>query len=164
MKLVDATEFCPPPQGDQERGKEIVLIKQCCEMQDAIFAKVAAAIKPGMRDIDVTGLAEYEGRLLGSEQGIFLGSSAPVGQSGALRASVTSRAARLQKGDHLVFLIENNGPGGYYAEIARTLVLGKASNEIIDGFVGRVGGAGLHASLMKPTHRAPTSPRPTTNI
>src|SRR5439155_16175833 len=31
-------------------------------------------------------------------------------------------------------LIENNGPGGMYTEIARTIVLGKASNEVLDGF------------------------------
>ena len=102
-------------------------------MQDAIFAKVAANIKPGMRDIDVTALAEHTGRVLGSEQGIFLGSSAPVGQP-ARFAGRHFQGRTLQKGDHLVLLIENNGPGGYYAEIARTLVLGKASNELIDGF------------------------------
>ena len=62
-------------------------------MQDAIFAKVASNIKPGMRDIDVTALAQHEGQVRGSEQGIFLGSSAPVGQrAGSCRA--TSRAAR----------------------------------------------------------------------
>ena len=31
-------------------------------------------------------------------------------------------------------LIENNGPGGFYTEISRTIVLGKASPELIDGF------------------------------
>ena len=62
-------------------GEEIGLIRRCAEMQDAVFAKIARAIKPGMRDIDVTALAQHEGQVLGSEQGIFLGNSAPVGQS-----------------------------------------------------------------------------------
>jgi Xaa-Pro aminopeptidase len=147
-KFVDATEFIDLLKAIKS-AEEIVLIKQCCEMQDAIFAKVAAAIKPGMRDIDVTGLAEYEGRLLGSEQGIFLGSSAPVGQP-ARFAPRHFQGRTLQKGDHLVLLIENSGPGGYYAEIARTLVLGKASNEIIDGFEAMREAQDYTLSLMKP--------------
>lgn len=130
-------------------AEEIALIETCCAMQDAIFAKVAATIKPGMRDIDVTGLAEFEGRMRGSEQGIFLGSSAPVGQP-ARFAPRHFQGRTLQKGDHLVLLIENNGPGGYYAEIARTLVLGKASNELIDGFEAMREAQDHTLALMKP--------------
>src|SRR5438034_6811602 len=56
----------------------------------------------------------------------------------------------LRAGDHLVLLIENNGPGGFFAEIARTLVLGKASNELIDGFEA-MKEAQIHTlALMKP--------------
>jgi Xaa-Pro aminopeptidase len=30
--------------------------------------------------------------------------------------------------------VENNGAGGFYTEISRTFVLGKASNELLEGF------------------------------
>jgi Xaa-Pro aminopeptidase len=40
----------------------------------------------------------------------------------------------LAKGDHKSLLIENNGLGGFYTELSRTIVLGKASQELIDGF------------------------------
>jgi len=40
----------------------------------------------------------------------------------------------LSGGDHLSLLIEVNGPGGFFCEIARTLVLGKASAELLEGF------------------------------
>jgi Xaa-Pro aminopeptidase len=90
-------------------------------------------IRPGMTGNDITALAQYEGRLLGSEQGLFLGSSAPLGQASRfLDRHLQARA--LKPGEHFTLLIENNGPGGFYAEIARTIVLGKASNELIDGF------------------------------
>ena len=90
-------------------------------------------IKPGMSGNDVTALAQYEGRVLGSEQGIFLGSSAPLGQASRfLDRHLQGR--KLKPGEHFSLLIENNGPGGMYTEIARTIVLGKASNELIDGF------------------------------
>jgi hypothetical protein len=62
------------------------LIRAAAEMQDEIFAKVLAHIKPGMRDIDVTAYAQYEGQRLGSEQGIFLGGSAPRTSSAPIRS------------------------------------------------------------------------------
>jgi Xaa-Pro aminopeptidase len=40
----------------------------------------------------------------------------------------------LSRGDHLSLLIEINGPGGFYTEIARTIVLGRASSELLEGF------------------------------
>ena len=56
----------------------------------------------------------------------------------------------LRAGDHMVLLIENNGPGGFFAEIARTLVLGKASNQLIDGLEAEKEAQHYTLSLMKP--------------
>jgi Xaa-Pro aminopeptidase len=146
--FVDATDFVDRLKAIKSE-EEIALITRCCEMQDAVFAKVGSAIKPGMTDNDVTALAEYTGRLLGSEQGIFLGNSAPVGQKAPF-APRHVQGRTLKPGDHLVLLIENNGPGGFYAEIARTLVLGKASNELIDGFEAMREAQDHTLALMKP--------------
>jgi Xaa-Pro aminopeptidase len=146
--FVDATEFVDQLKAIKSE-EEIGLITQCCAMQDAVFAKVASTIKPGMRDIDVTALAQHEGQVRGSEQGIFLGSSAPLGQP-ARFAPRHFQGRTLKEGDHLVLLIENNGPGGFFAEIARPLVLGKASNELIDGFEAMREAQDYTLSLMKP--------------
>jgi Xaa-Pro aminopeptidase len=94
---------------------------------------VLAHVRPGMRDIDVTSLGQHEALQLGSEQGIFLGGSSPVG----VRSPFVPRhmqGRRLSKGDHLSLLIEVNGPGGFFTELARIIVLGTASNELKDGF------------------------------
>ena len=147
-QFVDATEFIDRLKAVKS-PEEIALIKRCCAMQDAIFDKVAKAIMPGMTDNDVTALAEHTGRVLGSEQGIFLCSSAPVGQP-ARFAGRHFQGRTLRAGDHMVLLIENNGPGGFFAEIARTLVLGKASNELIDGFEAMKEAQDYTLSLMKP--------------
>lgn len=130
--VVDATEFVDRLKAVKS-PEEIELIRAAADMQDNIFANVLAHIEPGMRDIDVTAYAQYEGQRLGSEQGIFLGSSAPLGQASLFRGRHL-QGRTLKAGDHLALLIENNGPGGFYTEIARTIVLGKASNELIDGF------------------------------
>jgi Xaa-Pro aminopeptidase len=53
-------------------------------------------------------------------------------------------------GEHFTLLIENNGPGGFYTEIARTIVLGKASNELIDGFESMKEAQAHTLRLLKP--------------
>jgi len=113
--------------------EEIALIRRTAEMQDVVFGKVLSQIKPGMRDLEVAALAQYEGQLLGSEQGIFLGMSARLGRP-AFFAQRHFQGRAIQAGDHMSFLIENNGLGGFYTELARTIVLGKASHELINGF------------------------------
>jgi Xaa-Pro aminopeptidase len=118
-------------------------------MQDAVFASVLKFIRPGMSDIDVSAFAQQEGQRLGSEQGIFLGGSSPVG----VRSPFVPRYMQgrlLKEGDHRSLLIENNGPGGFYTEIARTIVLGKASNELKDGFETVREAQDYSLSLIKP--------------
>jgi Xaa-Pro aminopeptidase len=113
--------------------EEIAAIRMAALMQDEIFARLLAKVKPGMRDTDITALAQYEGRLLGSEQGLFLGRSAPLG----MRAGFADRHQQgrtLKAGEHFTILIENNGPGGLYTELARTMVFGKTSQQLLDGF------------------------------
>jgi Xaa-Pro aminopeptidase len=56
----------------------------------------------------------------------------------------------LKKGDHLSLLIEINGPGGFYTEIARTIILGRASNELKDGFEAVREAQEFSLSLIKP--------------
>ena len=129
--------------------EEIALIRRTAELQDAVFARVLAAIKPGMRDIDVTSLAQHEGQLLGSEQGIFLGCSARLGSvAGFVPRHLQGRT--IQPGDHFALLIEINGPGGFYAEIARTIVLGRASNELLEGFAQVLAAQDHTLSLIRP--------------
>jgi len=130
--FVDATDLVDRIKAIKST-EEIALIRRSAEMQDAVFAGVLKHIRPGMRDIDVTAFAQQEGQRLGSEQGIFLGGSSPIGtRSPFVPRFMQGRT--LSAGDHLSLLIENNGPGGFYTEIARTIVLGKASNELKDGF------------------------------
>jgi len=131
-EISDETEFIDHAKAVKS-AEEIALIRKAAEMQDAVFAKVLSHIKPGMRDLEVAALAQYEGQLLGSEQGIFLGMSAKLGQP-AFFAQRHFQGRTLRPGDHMSLLIENNGAGGFYTELSRTFVLGKASQELIDGF------------------------------
>ena len=159
--FVDATEFIDRLKAiKSEEEKE--LIRKCAEMQDAIFARVLSEIKPGMSGNDLTALAQYEGRVRGSVQGIFLGSTAPLGQASRF-LNRHFQGRKLKPGEHFSMLIENNGPGGMYTEIARTIVLGKASNELDRRLRIDEGGAGAHAASAQARRiTAPRSPPSTT--
>ena len=147
-EIVDATDPIDRLKAVKS-AEEIARIRRTAEMQDEVFAKVCAAVRPGMRDIELTALGQYEGQIRGSEQGIFLGGSAPLGErSPFMPRSMQGR--KLRKGDHLSLLIENNGAGGLYTEIARTIVLGRASNELKDGFAAVREAQDHTLSMIKP--------------
>jgi Xaa-Pro aminopeptidase len=131
-KFVDATDWVDRIKAIKSE-EEIALIRRAAAMQDAQWAKILPKIKPGLRDFELTALAQYEGELLGSEQGLFRCSSAPLGEPAVLRGR-HYQGRTMQQGDYMTLLIENNGPGGHYAELARTFVLGKASQELRDAF------------------------------
>jgi Xaa-Pro aminopeptidase len=147
-EIVDATEEIDAIKAIKSE-EEMALIRRCAEMQDEIFASVCKKVKPGMRDNDITALAQYEGRLLGSEQGLFLGTSAPLGEP-ANFADRYLQGRVLKEGEHFALLIENSGPGGMYTEIARTMVFGKATNELLDGFESVKEAQAHTLSLIKP--------------
>jgi Xaa-Pro aminopeptidase len=128
----DETDFIDRVKAVKSR-EEIALIRQTAAMQDIVFRKVLSHIKPGMRDLELAALAQYDGQLLGSEQGIFLGMSARLGQP-AFFAQRHFQGRTLRPNDHMSLLIENNGAGGFYAELSRIIVLGKASQDLMEGF------------------------------
>jgi Xaa-Pro aminopeptidase len=146
--FVDATEFVDRLKAIKSK-EERDLIRKAAAMQDEIFNRLLEKIRPDMTDNDITALVQYEGRRLGSEQGLFLGSSAPLGQASRF-LDRHLQARTLKPGEHFTLLIENNGPGGFYTEIARTIVLGKASNELIDGFESMKEAQANTLRLLKP--------------
>jgi Xaa-Pro aminopeptidase len=130
-------------------AEEIALIRQTAALQDQVFAEVCDFIRPGITDRDVTSYAESVGRRLGSDQGIYLGLSAPMGQpSRFMNRPFQTRT--LEQGDHMSMLIEVNGPGGLYLEIARTMVLGAADDHLLAAFENVRSAQDHTLSLMKP--------------
>ncbi len=123
----DAVDRIKAIKSDEERA----LIRTVAAMQDEVMARVAAFIRPGQRDFEIAAYAQYQGQLLGSEQGIFLNSSAPPGQAASFRPR-SLQGRTLQAGDVFSLLIENNGAGGFYTELSRIFVLGRASAELRD--------------------------------
>ncbi len=107
---------------------ELGLIRRTAAMQDEVMRRVRDHIRPGMHDFEVAAFAQYQGQLLGSDQGIFLCSSAPAGKPVGSRPPI-EQGRRMEKGDWFKLLVENTGPGGFYTELSRVFVLGRASSE-----------------------------------
>jgi Xaa-Pro aminopeptidase len=124
-------------------------MRRVAAMQDEVMARVRGFIRPGLKDFEIAAYAQYVGQQLGSEQGIFLCSSAPWGEAAGFRPR-SLQGRTLESGDVYSLLIENNGAGGYYTELSRIFVLGRAPRELLDAHA-TVLEAQRHAlSLLKP--------------
>ncbi|WP_425228938.1 M24 family metallopeptidase [Sphingomonas sp.] len=106
---------------------EIVVIREVAAMQDRATAAAFDAIRPGGRDRDVTAAAECLSLREGSEQGLYMVASSPVGVGVQFRNRHYQDRV-IQPGDQVALLIENAGIGGFYCEIGRTAVLGRATD------------------------------------
>ena len=130
---------------DEERRH----IRQVAAMQDQVLAGVRDFIRPGLRDFEVAAYAQYMGQMLGSEQGIFLCSSASPGWAASFRPR-SLQGRTLQRGDVYSLLVENNGAGGFYTEASRIFVLGAASAELRELHAQVVEAQSFALSLLKP--------------
>jgi len=113
-------------------AEEIEIVRRSCAIQDEVMRRVAEHIKPGMRDFEVYAWAQYQCQLLGSEGGLFLGSSGTLTGEPAAYRPRSQMGREIRKGDTFMLLVENSGPGGYYTEIARPFILGKAPQYMKD--------------------------------
>jgi Xaa-Pro aminopeptidase len=146
--VIDATDMVDRIKAIKS-AEERALIRQVAEMQDEVMHRVAAFIRPGLKDFEVAAYAQYVGQQLGSEQGIFLCSSAPWGVAASFRPR-SMQGRTLQAGDVYSLLVENNGAGGYYTELSRIFVLGKAPQELLDAHAAVLDAQQFALSLLRP--------------
>jgi Xaa-Pro aminopeptidase len=131
-KFVDATDMVDRIKIIKS-PEELDRIRETAAMQDEAMQAAFDAVKPGMRDSDVAAVAQFYGQQHGSEQGIFLCASAPMGTP-CMFGPRHVQNREIRDGDQLTLLVENNGAGGYFTELGRTCVLGAASQELKDEF------------------------------
>jgi Xaa-Pro aminopeptidase len=131
-KFVDASDMVDRIKAVKS-AEELDAIRRTAALQDKAMEETFAAIRPGMTELQVAAVAEHAGHKYGSEQGLFLAGSGPVGTA-AIFANRYQQNRVLREGDQFTILIENNGPGGFYTELGRTGVLGRASQEMKDEF------------------------------
>jgi len=129
--------------------EEIAMMRQVAKMQDTAMKAVFDQIRPGMTDLQVAAIAEKVGHDHGSEQGLFLCASSPLGVPPVF-ANRHQQNRVIQDGDQFTILIENSGVGGFYAELGRTCVLGKATQEMKEEYEFVLKAQKFTTSLLKP--------------
>jgi Xaa-Pro aminopeptidase len=148
VEMVDATDIVDRIKAIKS-AEERSLIRQVAAMQDEVMRRVREFIRPGLKDFEIAAYAQYVGQQLGSEQGIFLCSSAPWGQAASFRPR-SMQGRTLERGDIYSLLVENNGAGGYYTELSRIFVLGTAPPELIDAHAAVLDAQRFALTLLKP--------------
>ena len=104
-------------------AEEMELVKRAALMQDGAMRAAFAAVKPGMRNTEVAAIAQQYSVSHGSENGIYLCASMPLGRPSKF-ANKHLQNRVIQKGDQIALLVEDNGPGGMYTELGRSCVVG----------------------------------------
>ncbi len=130
-------------------AEEMELVKRAAAMQDGAMRAAFAAVKPGMRDIEVAAVAQHYSLAHGSENGIYLCASMPFGTPSKFgNRHVQNRV--IQKGDQIALLVEDNGPGGMYTELGRSCVVGKVPQQMKDELEFCKASRKLTLDLLKP--------------
>jgi Xaa-Pro aminopeptidase len=129
-KYVDASELVDRVKVIKS-AEELELVRRAAIMQDGAMQAAFAAIKPGMRDTEVAAVAVHYSQDHGSENGIYLCASTPLGIAAKFgQRHVQNRT--IKKGDTLALLVEDSGPGAMFTELGRTCVLGKVPQAMKD--------------------------------
>jgi len=130
-------------------GEEIGLIRRTAALQDAVLEQVRKKVRPGMRDADIHAEVLSAAVRQGSERQLILVGSAPRGVPAVFQPPHHQNRI-IREGDQVSLLIEVNGPGGYYAEIARMFSVGQPTQELVDAFAYAVEAQTHSLNLMKP--------------
>jgi Xaa-Pro aminopeptidase len=111
--------------------EEQQLIARTAELQDGAMQAAADAISAGKLEAEVIAAAQFWSQCRGSEYGAYLCGSAPAGEPAQFYPPHMAQR-RIDDGDVISILVENSGAGGYFAELGRTFVLGRAVQQLVD--------------------------------
>jgi Xaa-Pro aminopeptidase len=148
VELVDMTDEIDAIKAVKS-PEEIDRCREACRVQDIICAAMPTIIRPGKYEYQIRGeIVKILFDLGGEEFLIMIGSSSPGSQTGQFHPFYQNR--QIKKGDQVLIMIEVNGPGGYYGEIARTWSLGEPPEELVKAYAAAVEAQHLAARLLKP--------------
>lgn len=130
VDVIGAGAFVDPIKAVKSPAEQAV-VRATAALQDEALAHAFAIAKPGMRESDVGAEVQRFCQERGSEGGMYMVGSAPIGEPATF--SIRHMQNRIiEAGDQLTFVVENSGPGGYYSHVGRTAVFGRPTRKLRD--------------------------------
>jgi Xaa-Pro aminopeptidase len=147
--FVDATDWTDELRVPKS-AEEIGMIRETAAMQDACFDHLRNVIQPGMRGYEVYAEVMYFCTKRACSRMNCMVNSAPLGSP--ISPTVSHLGGRqIKEGDQVFVLIEGNGPGGQWTELARTFVVkAEPTPALIEAFAHSVEGQELVTRRMVP--------------
>jgi Xaa-Pro aminopeptidase len=148
-RFVDASELVDRIKVIKSQ-EELELIRRTAQMQDGAMKAAFDGVRPGMRDTEVAAIAQHYSQVHGSENGIYLCASTPLGQPAKFSQRHMQNRV-IQRGDSIALLVEDSGPGGMYTELGRTCVVGaKVPSQMKDELAFCMEARKVTLDLLKP--------------
>lgn len=147
VEFVDATEMVDYIKAIKS-PEEIQRIRWSAAVHDKLYAAMPAIFRPDRYEYEITNDIRALGGELGAE--CIVNISIGTDPNTPVKGVVPWQYRRTKMGDKMFCLIELNGPGGYYSEALRTLVLGEPPKEYVDAAETAAKCLDLIASMMKP--------------
>lgn len=120
--FVDATDYVDHLRAARS-PEEIEMLRETAAIQDALFGHLSKIIKPGMHDHDIYAEVSCFCERRGTSRLLCLVNSGPAGTLVPF-AEYPLQGRQIKAGDEITVLVEGNGPGGQFTELARKFVLG----------------------------------------
>lgn len=122
VEFIDATNLIDEIKAVKSQD-EIEAIKRTVTLHDQVCQMVPGIVRPGMYEYELR--AEVNKYLIakGSEENLVMMCSARPGTP-TVKLHSFFQNKKIEDGDNLIFMIEANGGGGYYAEIVRGFCIG----------------------------------------
>ena len=115
--------------------EEQAAICRAAALQDELMALALRTIRPGLLEAELTATLRAHAQARGAEGGIILAGSGPQGTFAPFKP-IARQNRHIEPGDVVALLVENSGPGGYFTEIARNFVVGKAEAVVAEAIRG----------------------------
>jgi Xaa-Pro aminopeptidase len=129
--------------------EELKFVQKAAITQDYVAEAIPSFLLPGKYEYEIRHqICQLLGDLGSEEQLIMIG-SAPQGQRAGHKAHFFQNR-RIERGDQVMIMLEPNGPGGYWAELGRTYVLGEIPRELLEVWDDALKAQAYTASLLKP--------------
>lgn len=148
VALHDATDMVDEIKAVKS-AEELSLIWKTIEMQDIMWGATLALVRPGVREYEIRSEIKHLLTNMGSEEQLIMMGSAPAGSPAGHKPSFFQNRT-LQQGDQIMIMIEVNGLGGFYGEIARTICLGEAPKAMLQAWDDALELQKKAAEMMKP--------------